>query len=697
MTPGFVNLAETTVLKDGNAFAVTHRDGSLPAGGGHPLGVWRDDCRHLDAYELRIEGEEPVLLGTHEGPPGTAVVELANPPLVTREGAELPLQAVHLRIERELGEAGLTDRLSVTASHRAPLRLRVGLRLRADLAPMLAVRGAYPLPGRDRVEAATTAGGARFSAVGADGERRGTVVEVSPAPAHDGEPGDLEVTLDLEPGRPAELSLSARFEGPQSAAAPEPAPPAARIETDDELLRRVLARAMTDLDSLRSRMDGQDYYAAGVPWYSTLFGRDSLITAGQMLALAPEVAERTLRLLAGRLGERSDPEHEEDPGKVVHEVRPGEAAAPGLTPLAAYYGTVDATPLFGCLLADHAEWTGDLALFEELRPAVEATLDWIDGPGDRDGDGLLDYAARAPGGLRNQGWKDSPDGIPDEHGVPLEPPIAVIEAQAYAIRARRGLARLFRRAGDHERADTLEAAAADHAERLERFWLEDRGCYAMALDGAHRPSRAVASNQGHLLWAGVLEAGRARAVRDTLMDPRTFSGWGLRTLAEGEAAHSPIAYHLGSVWPHDTAMAAAGLRRHGFDGDFLTLLDGLLEAAAASPHLRLAELFAGFPRSRSGAPVPYPAACQPQAWAAGAIPYLLVCGLGLEADGFARRLVVRRPVLPSWASVVEVSGLRVGGGRADLRFERDGDGGVVLAAASAKGGLEITVERSPCG
>jgi glycogen debranching enzyme len=442
---------------------------------------------------------------------------------------------------------------------------------------------------------------------------------------------------------------------------------------------------------LRSSLDGQAYYAAGIPWFATLFGRDSLITAMEMVAWSPEMAAQTLRILAEQLGGRVDPVHEEEPGKVIHELRAGEIAAVEVTPLSRYYGTVDATPLFLCLLAEHARWIGSLDLFGELRDAVEATLEWIDRYGDHDGDGLLDYRASSPDGLRNQGWRDSHDGVIDEHGTPLEPPIALIEPQAYAARAKRDIASLFAHAGEQERADALAAEATALERRLERFWLPDRRFYSMGLDGDGRPSAALASNQGHALWAAAVSPQRAQAVRDALMGDGLFSGWGIRTLGRHEAGFNPVGYHLGTVWPHDNAMCAAGLRHYGHDEDFVTIFEALLEAASHAEDYRLPELFAGFSRTEFETPVPYPVACHPQAWAAGAIPYLLTTGLGLHAAGLERILRIRRPSLPRWVSRVEVNHLRVGDARVDLLFERAGPR-IALTNARVHGDLEVVLE-----
>jgi glycogen debranching enzyme len=544
------------------------------------------------------------------------------------------------------------------------------------------------------------AGGVRFAARGSDGVVRAVTVTADPAPVSVVD-GRLRFAVDLEPGGAAGIALAYELEEGDDPAPPrrgrvpaerEPSPAGPRIRADDELFNRILDRSRLDLEMLRSSIDGRSYYAAGVPWYATLFGRDSLIAALQTLALDASLAADTLRLLAHRLGTVRDPLHEEEPGKVLHELRLGEAGAPGVTPFARYYGTVDATPLFLCLLCEHADWSGSLELFEELDFAVDAALRWIDECADHDGDGLIDYAPAAPGGLRNQGWKDSKDGVPDGRGAPLEPPIALVEAQGYVVRAKRGLAALFARAGNGARAVALAAEADEMQVRLERFWLADRAFYAMALDRDGEPSPALASNQGHLLWAGAVPPERARAVRDALMGDGLDSGWGIRTLGRDEPGFNPVSYHLGSVWPHDTALIAAGLRRYGYAAEHTALFDATLDAASHADGYRLPELFAGFGRTEFAVPVPYPVACRPQAWAAGSIPFLLTTGLGLRAEALDGRLVVERPALPRWLRRVEVTGLRVGGARVDLSFERTrGTDHVTLSDARVDGDIEVVL------
>lgn len=711
--PGaLVNLAETIVIKEENVFAVCRRDGSIPVGVPHPLGVYSDDCRFLSGHELCVNGVRPRLLVASAAPGSESVHELTNPALPLPGGRLLPLQTLQIRLERRVvGECEIEETVLVHSYDREPLYLDLDLLLDADFEPMLAIRGILEAGQGPGVDIERREDGVRFTTLGRDRRHRATTVTVDRACEEADRPGGLRFALSLAPGAAETITLRyTLYEGDAPASTPAAAKTNARpargaadawlaerttVETDDELFNRVLRRSLLDIRMLHSRLAGDGYYAAGVPWYATLFGRDSLITATQMLAFDPPMAAQTLRVLAGLIGKRDDATHDEEPGKVLHELRAGEVARLGLSPLARYYGTVDATPLFLCLLCEHADWSGDLSLFRELRGEVEAMLGWMDGPGDQNGDGLLEYRQRAPTGLRNQGWKDSDEGVLDEFGTMLEPPITLVEPQAYALRAKRRLARLFTLDGDEARGQELLAEAGTLRERLERFWLPGRGYYSMGFGGDGRPSEALASNQGHLLWALALPQDRARAVRDALMSDAMFSGWGIRTLAAGEAGYNPVGYHLGTVWPHDTAMIAFGLRKYGYDDDFALIFEALLEAASNAEAYRLPELFAGFSRTEFETPVPYPVACQPQAWAAGAIPYLVTGALGLVPDALQRRLRVRRPSLPRWLSRVEVRGLRIADANVDLLFERAGEGeGVALTDVRIDGDVEVVLEIS---
>jgi glycogen debranching enzyme len=710
-----VNLADTTVVKADSMFCVALRDGRLPVEEDHPLGLYIDDCRHLRGHELRLGGELLRLLVASDASGSGAVFELTNPELELDGGHKAPMHSMRIRLERRILSGEMFERVLVRSYAREPLDLHLELRLDADFRPMLEIRGIVS-PFEREVRRSAAGDTLTFSATGLDGRQRSTRISCPGAVAQEG--GRLRVPMSLAPGEERTVQLHFMLDQPDrpagagvaldgrpdgrvlmsEAAAEADAWLASRprVEVDDQLVARVLRRSLLDLRLLASDLDGLRYYAAGVPWYATLFGRDSIIAALQALAFDTKIGEETLRLHARLLGTRHDDEHDEEPGKVIHELRPGEVAARGITPLARYYGTVDATPLFLCLLCEHTDWTGSLDLFRELRPQVEAAVDWIDKYGDLDGDGLLEYRCRSSAGLVNQGWKDSWDGVVDEHGTPLRAPIALVEAQGYALRAKRCLARLYERDGDAARAHKLRQGAARLAGSVERFWLGDRNFYSMALDANKRPSAALASNQGHLLWALAVPPERAAAIRDALMSPEANSGWGVRTLASGERAFNPVGYHTGTVWPHDNALFAVGLRKYGFDETFLRVFDGLLDAAACFSEYRLPELFAGFIRAPYEEPVPYPVACSPQAWAGGALPFTLAAGLGLVPDGLERTLRIRRPSLPRHVARLELHGLRLAGARIDLLFERTGRAHrVALTDVQIDGDVDVVLEIPP--
>jgi glycogen debranching enzyme len=688
------SLEDTVVIKEGNLFAVTMPDGSVPIEGPHPLGFYWCDCRFLSGHELRLSGARPRLLIASDELGSAAVHELTNPDVALDGGSGvLRAQSVEVRLERALtGGPVLRELITVQSYHVEPVELSLELRLRADFRPMMEIRGIVQMAERPPPDIEATEDGVALHRVGADGVERRTVVTASPAPqVIDGSALRFDLALSARQPHDIELEYALLDDAVTDRAPRRPRAGGVAVKSNDRLFDRIVRRSLRDLSLLRSELDGRRYYAAGIPWYAALFGRDSLIAATEMIAFDAGMAAETLRLLAGLLGQRTDDERDEEPGKVIHELRVGEIARVGRSPFARYYGTVDATPLFLCLLCDHADWSGTLDLFRELRGEVDQAVEWMDRHADLDGDGLLEYRRRSQDGLRNQGWKDSPDGVIDERGTPLEPPIALVEAQAYAVRAKRRLAALLELDGEGDRAERLRGEAAELADRIDRFWLEDERFYSMALDGEKRASRARASNQGHLLWAGAVPPDRARAVRDALMDDAGFSGWGIRTLAAGEAAYNPLGYHTGSVWPHDNAMIAHGFRRYGFDEDFTSIFEAMLEAASQFGDYRLPELFAGFPRAEYERPVPYPVACHPQAWAAAAIPSMLRSGLGLSAEGLDGRLRILRPSLPGWLSHVEVRALTVAGATIDLSFERTDDR-VTLSDARVDGDVDIAVE-----
>jgi glycogen debranching enzyme len=467
------------------------------------------------------------------------------------------------------------------------------------------------------------------------------------------------------------------------------------VDSDSLVLNRLMERSFRDLRVLTNSLNNREYFDAGVPWFVTLFGRDSLITALQMLAYNPAIAENTLRLLASYQGDRVDDWRDEQPGKIIHELRIGELARLGEVPHSRYYGTVDATPLFLILIGRHAQWTGGIELFNELRGNVERALEWISKYGETGDDGFVRYRSGSEHGLVNQGWKDSGDAIVNEDGELAKPPIAVVEVQGYVYLAKTLIAQLYRRVGDPETAARLEREAEALRLRFnESFWLKDKGVYALALQDGGRPDAVVASNAGQVLWSGIADPEKARRTAERLMAPDMFSGWGIRTLSEKERRYNPVGYHVGTVWPHDNSMIAAGFRRYRLDHEARRVMVGIMEAATYFDNYRLPELFAGFSRDDYEVPVHYPVACHPQAWAAGSIPYMVETALGLVPEAFERRLRIVRPILPDFVRRVELHGLRVGDALADLRFECIGETRTAVEVLKIEGDLEVLVQPS---
>ena len=437
------------------------------------------------------------------------------------------------------------------------------------------------------------------------------------------------------------------------------------------LAERALERSKADLNLLIN--DGpaaeERYVAAGVPWFSCLFGRDSIITSLQLLAVRPEIAQATLSILARLQATEVDEFRDAAPGKILHELRTGELARTAEIPHTPYYGTVDATPLWLMLLDEYERWTGDAALIERLWPNALAALGWLDRYGDLDGDGFIEYTRQSASGLVNQGWKDSADSNRNRDGTLAEGPIALVEVQAYAYAARRGIARLARTRGDEKLAAAQDAAADALRLRFEdAFWMEDAGTYALALDGAKRQVTGIASNAGHALWTGIADRERAARTAEVLTGRGMWSGWGIRTLSAETIGYNPIGYHLGTIWPHDNAICAAGFARYGLFEETRLVAGALFEATAHFREARLPELFCGFDRATSPMPVPYPVACSPQAWAAGSLYHLMSATLGFRPDARAKRLELVRPALPTWLPSLRVRGLRVGDAEVDLEF-----------------------------
>jgi glycogen debranching enzyme len=458
----------------------------------------------------------------------------------------------------------------------------------------------------------------------------------------------------------------------------------ATLRTSGRLFNDWINKSHADLALLTTELDTGPYPYAGVPWFSTAFGRDALITALQMLWLDPSLAHGVLRFLARNQATHASDFQDAAPGKILHEIRKGEMTAVGELPFAKNYGSVDSTPLFVMLACAYAERTGDKALIDELWPALVRAMQWIDGAGDANRDGLVDYTANAFRGLTNQGWKDSVDSIFHADGQFPASPIAVIEVQGYAFAALNGMAELAARRGEGERA----ALWAEQADRLrakveDKFWMPSANYYGIAVDGKGELCAVRGSNPGHMLYCGLAAPERARAVIDQLLAPPFHSGWGIRTLAANEVRFNPMSYHNGSVWPHDTALCAAGMARYGERAGVVRLIGDMFETAARFD-MRLPELYCGFARAPGEPPTAYPVACLPQAWAAGALFMLLQACLGLSINGWRKEVRIDRPHLPIGIDHLALQGLKVGTQSVDITFQRVGERVVVMRESQAQ-------------
>jgi glycogen debranching enzyme len=639
-----------------------------------------------------------------------------NPDAKTHRTHQLVGRTIGISRDRLIGADGVSERVRIVNHAADPASVPIDLELGADGADIFEVRG-YPRKGRgELLPVAATDRRVTFRYLGLDNvevlthlafSESAEAVESVTNPRADGSDSGAAIrmrwTLSMGPGEVRELTwITWSTQRPAPAdTSPEPSSPAAQaglfpdvprvspdegaaayhawergttsVDSDHELFNLVIKRSISDLRLLVNDGPGADqrYVAAGVPWFTTLFGRDALISAFQALAFRPQIAVETLEVLAAYQATTDEPWRDAEPGKILHELRTGEMARSGELPHTPYYGSVDSTPLWLIVLGATYDWTGDSGLIDRLWPNAMAALQWIDTYGDRDGDGFVEYERRSERGLLNQGWKDSSDAIRDRTGREAIPPIALAEVQGYVFDAKRRIARLARIRGDAELATRLDAEADALAKRFEAaFWIEDQRYYALGLDRDKKQADAIGSNPGQCLWSGIVAPERARDVVEHLLRPSMFSGWGIRTYGADQRGYNPIGYHTGTVWPHDTSLIAAGFKRYGFDDASNRLVGQMMEAAQGFPDFRLPELFCGFDKTDAHTPVPYPVACSPQAWAAGSSFLFLETMLGLRAHAERNELELLHPHLPDWLGKVTLTDLRVGDASVDLLFHR---------------------------
>ena len=712
-TPFYITATQLTTrpplaLKYGDTFVVFDSRGDIAALPHGSAGLFHCDTRYLSRLELLVNGMRPLLLGSNLRDDDSAfIVDLTNPDLIADQRVILEKDTVHILRTMFLWRDIAYQRFGVRNYGGSAVDLQLSFLFGNDFADLFEVRGSH----RERrgTASARLRGDDQVLLVyhGLDNKVRRTALTFDPRPQRLTTDAAL-YTLHLEPGEMQPLFVAVGCEQDETrpppfrrglAAARREMREATRdqtsVETSNDVFNEMLCRSAADLEMLMTDTPQGRYPYAGIPWFSTTFGRDGLITALQMLWWSPQVARGVLRRLAAYQAKTTDPLADAQPGKILHEMRGGEMAALREVPFGLYYGSVDSTPLFVLLAGLYAERTGDRETIDELWPAIEAALGWMDGPGDPDGDGFIEYERTSEHGLANQGWKDAHDAIFHADGRLAEGAIALAEVQGYAYAAKRMIARCARRLGRDALARKLEDEAARLAENFERaFWCPQIDTYALALDGDKQPCRVRTSNAGQVLFSGIAAPEHAAHVAKGLLQTSFFTGWGIRTVARGEARYNPMSYHNGSIWPHDNALIALGLARYGHKEAVETLFAGLFGAGTYMDLRRLPELFCGFQQHHGHGPTLYPVACSPQAWASAATFTLLEASLGLEFDPFEGEIRLCNPRLPAFLDEVTVRDLQLGASRVDLRVRRHSGSTVSLDAPRINGGIRISVVYS---
>jgi glycogen debranching enzyme len=682
-------------LIDGKTFLSTTVAGDISPAGAPDVGFFHDDTRFLSQLELRIGGHRAVVLSSSTEKTFSSQIELTTGNITLRDTFDLPENTIHIRREQLLVANAFYDRLTFENFNFAPVDFVVELNLDADFVDVFQVRGCARHTSGQHYQPVVRGNTIRFYYRGLDKVVRQTIAELDPAP--DSVTGRTALwELRLQPGKKVHLNLTvaAAVEGnaqdlkthttktaefnshlaQRRHAFAAWAAGSTRFKSSNEVFDATLNTAIGDFHALQIPDGGSHIIAAGIPWFATIFGRDSIIASYQSLSLNPQLALDTLRVLARHQATGNDDWVDAEPGKILHEYRTGEMTRTGEMPFGPYYGSVDATPLFLILLSETFNWTADEELVRELLPATYRALEWIDHFGDLDGDGFIEYLRRSRKGLVNQGWKDSWDAIMHRDGSIAKPPIALVEVQGYVYDAKYRMASVMRALGDIPTANRLKREAVALAKNIDKaYWMPDRSFYAMALDGDKQQVQVISSNAGHLLFTRVIPRDRARALANRLMREDMFSGWAWRTLAQSEKVFNPLSYHRGSVWPHDNSLIAHGMALNEFREPAKKVLTSLFQAALNFRDYRLPELFCGVQRREHDEPVQYPVSCSPQAWASGAWFLILNSLLGIRPSAQRKELNIVNPTLPEWLDYLQIRNLRVGKSRVGLDFSRRGE------------------------
>ncbi|MGA2888854.1 MAG: amylo-alpha-1,6-glucosidase [Terracidiphilus sp.] len=694
----------TRVLLNGDTFAIFDRSGDIQPVGFGQQGIFHKESRHLSQLELLLCGTRPLLLSSTIREDNVLfAVDMTNPDLKLSSETILPRGTLHIYRRKFLTDSIVYDRITLHNYGEKSVELQLSVTFGADFADIFEVRGERRKRSGETFPSQVSQGAVTLVYEGLDRIQRLTRIDCS-APSCSAQSGKFVIPIRLAAQEETDFVLTVEcaqgnFErhaegyGPafQRMSQRRLLGPLAnvRIESSNDGFNKWLSRSSSDLAMMTTETPFGPYPYAGVPWFSTVFGRDGIITALETLWLAPSIAKGVLSYLAATQAKEHDLKSEAEPGKILHEMRKGEMAEMGEVPFRRYYGSVDATPLFLVLAVAYYERTGDIEFVRNIWSNLLAALEWIDRYGDLDGDKFVEYARQSTNGLVQQGWKDSNDSVFYNDGRLAIPPIALCEVQSYVYAAQRGMAAVAIDLGDAAMAERLNQQASDLQEKFQSvFWSNELSMFVLALDGEKKQCAVRSSSAGHCLFSGIASKAQNRAVREALLSSVFYSGWGIRTIVTSEKRFNPMSYHNGSMWPHDNAVIAWGALREPNKRLPLQILSGLLDLSGEVMMHRLPELICGFPRRPGKGPTLYPVACAPQAWAAGAVFMVLQACLGLEICAREHRIYLHYSSLPETLDHVKVFNLSVGDAWVDLSFERHAEG-VTVQPLRQTGSVEI--------
>jgi len=701
------SIINNMVIRDDELTLVTQEDGEIPIKENYGYGLYYHDCRYLSGFLIRLMDTPPTRVLSSDDRGFRSALMVTNPEIKDCTDTTIPKETL-LGTLTTVIPGCVRHTHTIRNFNMFPVTLNLTFEFDADFEDMFTIRGIAPPTAAEVLPARYDGKNFFLSYEGKDRHRRNTIITFDPLPtrvegkkctfclnitSHGSQTVNVEISVEeikpgQEPERPVKNPDQRMNQIMRSYIAALEC--CDNIPTSNNILNSIMVRSLTDLNMMHMSLNGDMFHSAGIPWYDTLFGRDSIISALQLLPFEAALAKSTLLVNAKFQSNRFDDWRDQEPGKMLHELRQGELANLNLIPTP-YYGTIDTTPLFLILLTEYVNWTGDIEIVKQLEGNIDRALEWIDLYANMEGNGFAYYAVKSPSGIYNHGWKDSPDAISRSDGTLAKQPIAVAEVQGYVYMAKRRLAPLFRQLDRESDAARLIKEAQRLKERFNReFWMKDRKFFALALD-AEGICDVISSNPAQCLWTGIIDHKYVKHLVNRIFRDDMFTEWGIRTLSSKEARYNPLGYHNGTVWPHDNAIIAMGLRNYGFINEMSLLFTGMYDAARSFEDHRLPECFGGLPRSEYGIPVKYPVACSPQSWASGAMPLMLTASMGIAPDALNNRLIINKPHLPSWLDNVKFNNVKVGDTLTDLNFRRVEEE-TLVNVSKKKGDINVRIE-----